>query len=197
MHGDGRDGGRDGGRDAGQDQGGWESQLFALFDDLEGQAEALYEADREAELIDRSRAEYAKVTLASRLVASVGTPVALEVRGVGRVAGELARHGEGWCLLASPRQDWIVRTDAITVVAGGSARSVPEVAWSPLQRLGLGSALRRLADAGERCVVHLVTGAAHDGTVHRVGADFVELRTPAGDLLLAHAAIAAVQSREP
>lgn len=175
---------------------GWEEQLFTLFDDLEGQAAAAYEADREAELADRSRAEYARVTLASRLVASVGCEVVLEVLGAGRLAGELTRHGDGWCLLRAERQDWIVRTAAVVALAGASARSLPEVAWSPIQRLGLGSALRRLADEGERCVVHLVSGATYDGTVQRVGADFVELTSPTGPLLLAHAALAAVQSRD-
>ena len=32
----------------------WEHELFALFDDLEGQAAAAWEADREAELADRA-----------------------------------------------------------------------------------------------------------------------------------------------
>ena len=65
-----------------------------------------------------------------------------------------------------------------------------------MSRLGLGSALRRLADAGEPCVVHGV-----DGTVVRCvpdpgGADFVEARwARAGSLLLSRDAIAAVQSR--
>ena len=44
----------------------WEHELFALFDDLEGQASALWEVDRDAELADRARAEYATVTLASQ-----------------------------------------------------------------------------------------------------------------------------------
>lgn len=174
---------------------GWEEQLFSLFDDLEGQAAALYEADREAELADRSRAEYARVTLASRIAASLGRDVVLDVHGVGRVVGELVRHGEGWCLLRAERQDWIVRTDALLALTGASSRSLPEVAWSPLQRLGLGSALRRLADAGERCVVHLRSGTSYDGTVQRVGADFVELATPGGTVLLAHRTVSAVQSR--
>lgn len=175
---------------------GWAEQLFALFDDLEGQAAALYEADREAELADRSRAEYAKVGLATRLVASVGRRVTLDALGAGRIEGLLDRHGDGWVLLRGERQDWIVRTAAVTTVAGASPRSVPEVAWSPLQRLGLGSALRRLAEEGERCVVHLVDGAAHEGVVRRAGSDFLELAVPAGDLLVAHAGLAAVQSRD-
>lgn len=174
----------------------WEERLFALFDDLEGQAAALYDAEREAELADRARAEYHHVTLASRLAASVGRSVALDVRGVGRLEGGLGRVAEGWCLLEAPRQDWIVRLVAVSVVLDASDRSVPEVAWSPVQRLGLGSALRRLATAGDRCVLHLLDGTRHDGTPGRVGADFVELVTAAGQtVLVAHHALAAVQSQ--
>ena len=57
----------------------WEEDLFALFDELEGQAEALYDAERAPELADRSRAEYQQVTLASRLMAEVGASIHLEV----------------------------------------------------------------------------------------------------------------------
>ncbi len=174
----------------------WEEQLFELFDDLEGQAAALYDVERGAELVDRSRAEYHHVVLASRLVASVGSVVALEVAGVGRVEGELRRTGDGWCLLSGHQQDWIVRTPRIHVVHGASERSVPEVAWSPLQRLGLGSALRRLAESRARCLVHLADGAQHEAVVLRVGQDFVEVESPAGArLLVAFDGIAAVQSR--
>ena len=41
---------------------------------------------------------------------------------------------------------------------------MPEVAWSPVARLGLGSALRRLAEAGERCVLHLADGRLLEAT---------------------------------
>ena len=83
------------------------------------------------------------------------------------------------------------------VVTGSSERSVPEVAWSPLNRLGLGSALRRLADAGTRCLLHLVDGARHEAYVERVGADFLECRTVAeARMLVPFDAIVAVQSRE-
>jgi len=190
------DGADDPARDRTDGRTGWAEQLFALFDDLEGQAAALYAADREAELADRSRAEYAKVGLATRLVASLGNHLTVEVLGVGRIAGVLERHGEGWMLLRAERQDWIIRTAVLATVLGASPRSVPEVAWSPLQRLGLGSALRRLAEEGERCVVHLVDGQAHDGVVRRAGADFVELTVASGDLLVPFAAVAAIQSRD-
>ena len=175
----------------------WEEELFALLDDLEQQAEALYDAERDAELADRSRAEYQQVTLASRLMASVGESVRLDVLGVGAVSGVLERVATGWCLVRGSAQDWVVRLDAVGAVRGASERSVPEVAWSPVAKLGLGSVLRRLADARERCVVHLLDGSSHEAVLRRVGADFVEATVGEGRMVLAaFSAVAAVQSRE-
>jgi hypothetical protein len=175
----------------------WEEELFAVLDDLEQQAEALYDAERDAELADRSRAEYQQVTLASRLMASVGAPVRLDLVGLGAVAGTLDRVGAGWCLVSGHAQDWVVRLDAVAAVQGASDRSLPEVAWSPVARLGLGSALRRVADAGERCVLHLLDGTTHDALLRRVGADFVEAAVGEGRIILvAFGALAAVQSRD-
>jgi hypothetical protein len=175
----------------------WEHELFALFDDLEGQAAALWEADREAELADRARTEYGSVTLASRLMASRGRTVALDLPHVGRIEGTLDRVGEGWCLLSGAGQVRIVPLAAVVAVHGASGRSVPEVAWSPVDRLGLRAALRRLADSDARCLVHLVDGARHEAYVHRVGADFLEARAATGErLLLPYAGVVAVQRRE-
>ncbi|MCP3422336.1 hypothetical protein [Nocardioides pinisoli] len=175
----------------------WEHDLFALFDDLEGQAAAAWEADREAELADRARTEYGAVTLASRLMASRGHEVSLDVPHLGRVEGRLARVGEGWCLLSGAAQDWIVPLRAVTAVRGASGRSVPELAWSPVDRLGLRAALRRLADAEARCLLHLADGTRHEAYVVRVGADFLEVRDSAGTtLLVPYAGLVAVQSRD-
>ncbi len=174
---------------------GGEDDLFALFDDLEGRAEALYDSERQPELADRSRAEYRQVSLASRLMASVGSELTLEIVGVGAVAGRLERLGDGWALLAGVAQDWIVVVGAIGVVHGAAERSVPEVAWSPLAKLGLASALRRLADSGQRCVLHLRDGSTPDGVLRRVGADFVEVRSASGrTALVGFDALAAAQS---
>jgi hypothetical protein len=174
----------------------WEEQLFAALDDLEQRAEALYDLEREAELADRSRIEYGAVTLASRLMASVAEELVVGVVGVGRVAGRLQRLGTGWALLHGSGGDWVVALAAISSVQGAAARSVPELAWSPLTRLGLGSTLRRLSDAGERCLVHLRDGSRLDGRVLRVGADFAEVEVAPGRVeLVAFTALAAVQSR--
>ncbi|WP_323791207.1 hypothetical protein [Nocardioides sp.] len=177
----------------------WEEELFGFLDDLEHQAGALFEADRDLEVADRSRTEYQQVSLASRLQASLDDEVGLDVVGVGVLRGRLERVCESWCLLRTASgQEWLVPLPALTAVDGAADRSVPEVAWSPLTRLGLGSALRRLGDAGERCLVHRRDGGRHEGVPARVGADFLELVEGEGVRsrvrLVAFAAIAAVQS---
>ena len=177
----------------------WDERLFDLLDDLEGQAEALYAAERDAELADRSRAEYASVTLESRLMASTGRQVTLDVAGAGRVSGELRRVGSGWCLVTGEGRDCLVPTDAVESAHGLSERALPEVAWSPVAKLGLGSALRRLADEGLPCVLVTRSGARHDVVLLRIGRDFVEAEAD-GDqprrMVLATAAIGVVQSRD-
>jgi hypothetical protein len=174
----------------------WDQQLFALLDDLEHQAEALYAADRAGELADRSRSEYTAVSLASRLMASIGEDLAFDVLGAGRVTGVLQRVGTDWCLVHGSAQDWLVRLPAVLAVEGVSERSLPEVAWSPVARLGLGSALRRLADADEHCLLHAVDGSSRDVAIGRVGRDFVEAVMGEGrSVLLTLDGVAAVQSR--
>jgi hypothetical protein len=176
----------------------WEDELFGLFDDLESQASASFALEREAELADRRRAEYQQVALAARLMASVDREVTLDVAGVGAVGGVLERVATGWLLLRGRGQDWVVREAAVAAVRGASERAVPVVAWPVAARLGIGSALRRLADAGERCVFHGTAGQRWDGVAQRVGADFVEVAVgdPAQVVLVPFAMLAAVQSRD-
>ena len=91
----------------------------------------------------------------------------------------------------------MLRTDVITLVRGASERSVPEVAWSPVARLGLGSALRRIADTRDPCVVHRVDGRRHDVVLTRVGAGLRRGRGADAKLLLfPFVTLAAVQSRD-
>ena len=175
----------------------WEEELFALFADLEGHATALYDAERAPEVVDRSRSEYQQVALDGRLMASLDLELTLELVGVGAVTGRLERVASGWCLVRGHGQDWVIPLTAVAAVHGASDRSVPEVAWPPVAKLGLGSALRRLADSGEPCTLHLTDGRCHDGVLLRVGRDFVELVTgEAGRVVLvAFSLLAAVQSR--
>lgn len=157
---------------------GWERALGALFDDLEGQAEAAFAHERSWEVLDRAETEFAGVDLAGRLLGSVGAEVSLEVSGPGRVAGRLARVAEAWCLLEGNGQEWLIPLTGLVVIDGLGSRSIPVEARSVTARLGLGSALRRLAGTGLPCRLWLIDGSTRDGHLGRVGADFVELHPP-------------------
>ena len=175
----------------------WESGLFDLFDDLEAQAQAAFEVDREADLADRARAEYAGVDLLSRLMASVGNELALDLVSLGRVEGVLKRVGAGWCLVRGAGEDWIVPQRHIISVQGAADRSGPQIAWSPVDKLGLRSAFRRVCEAGEPVILHLVDGSTHEAGLLRVGADFFEAEClNKRALLVPYDAVVAVRSRE-
>lgn len=155
----------------------WEDKLLDLFEDLEQQAAGLHLAERDAEIADRSRSEYAGVTLVSRLHGSVGAVVTLDVIGVGVVAGTLLRVGADWCLVRSTPSghEWIVALAGVKRAGGLTDRAVNEVARSVTARLGLGSVLRGVADAQAVILVHHADGTQSRGHLARVGADFVEL----------------------
>ncbi len=177
---------------------GWEERLLALFDDLEQQADALLGTEREMEVAERARSEYAAVTLSTRLMAAREQDVSLGVEGVGPVTGRLHRVAADWCLLGSRGQDWIVRLAAVGMVRGLPPRAVSEAAWPVTARLGVGSALRRVAEDGEECRLRLRDGTAYDARLGRVGADFVEAligeqREP---VVVRFAALSAVHTRE-
>jgi hypothetical protein len=181
----------------------WEEQLFALFDDLEQQAEGMFHAERDLEIADRGQSEYAAVTLASRLMASLERDLVVNVRGLGAVRGSLQRVCADWVLVsggvAGTATEWIIRLAAVSYVSGVAERSLPEAAWSPVSKLGLGSALRRIAAGRQECVVHLIDGTSHECRPTRVGGDFVEARTGMGmntTTLFAFEWIGAVQKRE-
>src|SRR6478672_12373653 len=86
----------------------WEERLLDLFDDLEQQAAGLALGERDALVAEQSRAEYAGVDLAARLHASAGSPVQVDVAGLGTIDASLRRVGEGWCLLDGSGQAWVV-----------------------------------------------------------------------------------------
>ena len=136
------------------------------------------------------------VTLVSRLMATVDDDVNLDLLGVGPVTGRLRRVGPDWCLLHGAAQDWVVRLASVKGVEGASPRSVPEVAWSPVHRLGLASALRRLSDSGVPCRLHATDGTTREGLLGRIGADVVEVTVGESRVVLvARDTLAAVQSR--
>jgi small nuclear ribonucleoprotein (snRNP)-like protein len=147
-----------------------------LFADLEQQWDALAEGERQAEIAERTRAEFAQLTLVDRLRGSEGREVRVRTRGGQDAEGRLGRVGADFLLLVLPRCECVLPLSAVSAVTGLGDASVPESAAGAVRaRLGLGSVLRRVAT--DRSQVSLVTsdGAVLNGTLQRVGSDFVEM----------------------
>jgi hypothetical protein len=158
-----------------------EDDLGDLFEDLEQQAMGMHLAERDAELADRARGEYASVGFTSRVHASVGQQVALTLRGGELVEGTLAQAGADWCTVAgSGSMPWLVRLDAVAGASGMSSRALPEAARPALARLGFGAALHRLAEEAPEVLLHLDGGPPLRARVLRIGADFVEAERAGG-----------------
>jgi hypothetical protein len=155
----------------------WEERLLDLFDDLEQQAAGLALVERDALVAEQSRAEYAGVDLSARLHASLGSRVQVDVAGLGTLDASLQRVGDGWCLLDVSGRAWVVALPAVVSVRGLVGGGVAAAARSLSARLGLGSALRNLAEDRAEVVLHRTDGQILRGLLGRVGLDFVEVGT--------------------
>ncbi len=177
----------------------WEESMFAVFDDLEQQAEGLHLMERDAEVADLTLAEYTRVSLASRLHASLGQDLRVRLLGGRVVAGRLARLGEDWLLLDDGVSEWVVRHQGLVAVSGLSTKADSEDTWSVVDRLTLRAVLRRLAAATELCQVHFCDDQQIEGRVGRVGQDFFELQVGDGadgtTQAIPLAAVSALQGR--
>lgn len=171
----------------------WEERLLAVFDDLEQQAEGLALGARDAEVAELGRSEYAGVDLAARLHGAPGSRVRLVVDGIGRLDGRVARAGSDWLLLEADPHEWLLRFAALTEVRGLGERAVDERHRAATARLGLGSALRGVAEERDPVLVHRRDGTVLRGTPRRVGADFVELAEESGVVVLPFGALAGVR----
>ena len=144
-----------------------------LFADLEAQAHALSVAERDAEVAELTRLETSRLDLASRLRPALGTDVRVRCLGGMVLAGRLSAIGTGWLLLAEDAgREAFVATAAVVSVAGLGRLAAPGRALDA--RLGIGHALRALARDRSVLRAGLTDSAVVDGTLDRVGADFVE-----------------------
>ncbi len=173
----------------------WEKRLVALFDDLEQQAEGMALAQRDAEVADLSRQEYAGLDLAARLHGSGGAAVRAWT-AAGPVHGRLVRAGDGWFLL-SHDGGWpgetLVRVAAVRGLVGLSERTVHEHVRPVTARLGAGGVLRAVAETGEEVAVADLGGQRRRGVLRRVGADFLELAVGEERVVVPFEAIALVE----
>lgn len=160
-------------KDGDDDENAW---LEDVFEDLEQQAAGIHLVERDAELADRARSEYATVSFSSRVHASLGRQVSLTIGAGDVVEGTLARAGDGWCLVTSSegRVGWLVRLAAVEAAYGLSPRAVPEPVRPAVARLGFGSALHRLAGEAGEVLLYATSGQRLRVRLRRVGADFVE-----------------------
>jgi len=180
-----------------------------LFNDLSAQAEALDVAERSAEIEDRTRSELGRITFVDRCHASLGHEVRLNCAGGYQVQGVLRRANGQWLLLQLGNGlEALVVVDQVVTVSGLGRLAEPEhVRGRVERRLGLAHALRRIARDRSSVHLHLEHGGL-DGTIDRVGRDFLELAVhPAGEarrtravrsivLVPLAALVAAVRSRD-
>lgn len=156
----------------------------ALFDDLDAQAELLEVAERAAEVEERARGEVGALGLWDRARPAVGAVLRVRLPGAGTVTGTLERVGPDWWLLAEDAgRDVVVVTARVVSVRGlGRYSAVPGAGPVVESRLGLRHVLRGVARDRSAVRLQLVDGSAADGTLDRVGADFVELAShPVGE----------------
>lgn len=178
----------------------------ALFEDLEAQLDAAQRADEEMEIADRVRREQGSVVLADRLRGQIGMILRVECSGGEFFRGELTLVGSEWVVLECAPAEMIIPLAAVRAIEGLGRGVVLE--RSHVQgSLGLTSALRSLARDRAFVVVHRVEGGARiEGTIDRVGRDFIEVAavlqgefrrstSVSGVYAVPFSAIAAVSSR--
>ena len=147
-----------------------------LFADLEAQLDAQAAAEFAAEVSDRTRIETAALRFTDRLRPAQGHPLVVATIGA-TLHGPLRAVGPDWILLEIERsRQALVRLAAVLGVTGVGARSsAPGSEGSVAARLGLGSALRAVAQDRAPVLITLVDGSSVSGTLDRVGRDFLEL----------------------
>ncbi len=160
--------------------GAWEETMFAIFDDLEQQAEGLALAQRDASVAELTVAEYAQISMAARVHASLGREVRVRLIGGLVIAGRLARAGEDWMMVVDAGSENIIDRRAVVAMSGLSARAASEETWGVVDRLSLRTLLRRLAAGACDCAVQFIDGQSIEGRVGRVGRDFLELHVGDG-----------------
>ncbi|MEO9138228.1 MAG: hypothetical protein ABI345_04100 [Jatrophihabitans sp.] len=160
-----------------------------LFGDLEAQADALEIAERAAEVEERTRAEIGTLRMHNRLRAAIGEQIRARFRGDIAVSATIVQVGPDWVLFdEGAGRESLALTAAVLSVRGlGRFSAVPDSESVVAARLTVRHALRGIARDRSATRIHLVDATVIDGTIDRVGADFVEIATHgAGELRRRH-----------
>ena len=156
----------------------------ALFADLEAQGAALWAAERGAEIADRTRSEVGRLGLIDRLRPAVGSRLRVGCRAGLTLAGRLDRVHPEWLLIEEDTgREAVVAMSAVISIGGlGTSSAVPDSMPVVDARFGLRLALRGIARDRSPGRLYLTDGTVIDGTLDRVGADFVEVAVhPVGE----------------
>lgn len=140
-----------------------------LFEDLEGQLRQESLAQRDADVVERIRAERSRIKLGDRLQHHRG-PIHLVLQRGRLIVGDLIDAGAGWVIVQDgARGPTLVPVGAIVEIEGLGWGTSDGVSVSA--RLGVGHPLRALAR--DRAVVEIedVIGRSLVGTIDAVGAD--------------------------
>lgn len=157
-----------------------------LFDDLEAQLVAQETAELQGEVAEHTRAAAGQVLLHERLLADVGRPIHLALRGGTLIGGTLTELARDWLVvheqLPAVDREVLVVTTSVLSVSGLSGRSDAGRPARTRRSLDLRQALRALSR--DRAVVRVrdIQGGVTAGTIDRVGADHLDLSTHPDDL---------------
>ncbi|MCW2603733.1 MAG: uncharacterized protein JWN61_1868 [Pseudonocardiales bacterium] len=176
------------GRD--RERGRWERLAF----DLEAQAASWEIAERAGEIAERQRIEDGRMRLADRLRWIEGrgdgsgngdaargavalSAVVLTCAGGVRIRGAIVRVVSDALIVAEDGGREALVSLAMVLSATGLSRLAvdPDTAGVVESRIGLRHLIRSVVRDRSAVRVHLADGSVLDGTLDRVGADFVEL----------------------
>jgi len=145
-----------------------------LFTDLESRFDDLASEAEDEEMPTRERLAQGETSAVERLRGAIGIRIRV-VTGVSRLAGELLQVGPDWLLLEeSPGRELLVPIRSVTGVEGLLARTGTATTGIG-GRLDLRFALRGLARDRSPLGVFTTGGTEVNGTIDRVGADYVEV----------------------
>ncbi len=159
-----------------------------LFNDLEAQLVQLEQAERAADVSDRTRSERGQVSLVEALAADCGATVTLDVLTVGLVTGTVQEVGKDWCVMdcAAGTHDpgrsrpLLLPMSAVQTVVGLTG-FVDQREGASRRRFDMRSALRALGRDRARVRIYLSGGGTVQGTIDRVGLDHCDLADHADD----------------
>ncbi|MHA7272056.1 MULTISPECIES: hypothetical protein [unclassified Arthrobacter] len=156
----------------------WES----LFQDLEAQFAAARLIAVEGEITERSRLEFAALTAMDRIRGQQGVTLRIRTPSGALFSGVVRQVGSEWLVLATGSGAAMIPAIALSTVEGMGRQAVAEPSVVAT-RLGLGSVYRAFARDRTLLTLQLAIGGVRlDGTIDRVGKDFLELATvPLGE----------------